>query len=254
MRKLKLILPKHETKIRSFDEFTNALANLNEGLVLFRGQVEDWKLRPKIGRPDLVLSPGANSLLEVEKKMMRMFKRQAPPFLQKTPSSEWDWLALAEHHGMATRLLDWSSNPLIALWFAVAPKISDPKPVVWAFKPKDIDFVQDDDDPFSGQRTKVFQPFHIAERIRVQAGYFTVHKQIATKDRFIPFENIESYKRQLKKLQIVPSAMPEIRRRLNLYGINEASIFPDLDGLCHHIEWFHTFGAATISPKAQTRP
>jgi hypothetical protein len=84
--------------------------------VLFRGQREDWPMLPKIAR--LQLRP-KTTLLETEQRLLGDFKLQAPSFVNLLPDTDWDWLSLAQHYGMATRLLDWTSNPLAALWFAV---------------------------------------------------------------------------------------------------------------------------------------
>jgi hypothetical protein len=82
---------------------------------LFRGQEQDWELIPKIGRVGFRNIGDENA----EQKMLDDFKRLSMPHLLRVPKNDWDWLALAQHHGMATRLLDWTTNPLVALWFAV---------------------------------------------------------------------------------------------------------------------------------------
>lgn len=223
--------------IISFEAFTEFLSEDNtQDIVLFRGQSIDAPLIPKIARITT-----DRPVLEAEEAMLKIFKQQAVPFLRRTPRSDWDWLTLAQHHGLATRLLDWTSNPLIALWFCVSKPSSTDEGVVWVFRPAIEDFVTDNDHPFSGPRTKVFRPYHVAERIRSQSGFFTVHKYQPRSKRFLPFEKIATYRPRLKKLVISSDVFSEIRYRLDQYGMNESIVYPDLDGLSHHIQWLHSF-------------
>jgi FRG domain len=226
-------------RIKSIKDFTDYLTKDNTpDTVLFRGQVEDLPLVPKIGRLEV-----DRPVIEAERAIFDNFKQQALPFLERTPDSEWEWLAIAQHHGLPTRLLDWTLNPLVALWFTVAsPPKSKMNGVVWAFKPQPDDFVNiAHEDPFSPGRTKVFRPSHVAERIRAQAGYFTVHKYLDKSNKFVPFGKIAAYKPRLTKLVVVRSSFADIRFRLDQYGINQSIVFPGLDGLSKHIQWLHTF-------------
>ena len=205
--------------------------------VIFRGQREEWPLAPKLAR--IALRPG-RTILEAEGQMLETLKREAPPLLDHVPTTDWDWLAVAQHHGMATRLLDWTGNPLAALWFAVRKSAQEGKSsVVWMFEPTKEDYAANSKvkSPFSLDRTRVFRPRHITRRIVVQSGWFTVHRYLSQKMGFLPLERNSLYAKRLTKVIVPADRFADIRVELDRCGINAASMFPDLDGLSQHVEW-----------------
>lgn len=99
------------TPITSLAAFIEHIETLPRGTTLFRGQDNDYALRPGLAR----LKPRDGDLMTSEQRMLDDLKRQTLPWLAAPLETDWDWLALAQHHRMATRLLDWSTNPLAAL-------------------------------------------------------------------------------------------------------------------------------------------
>jgi hypothetical protein len=89
---------------------------------LFRGVTDDaHKLIPKIGRPRAKKSrtPKTTPYTSTdEHAVLRLFMQQARAHLP-SPHSLLEWLAIAQHFGIPTRLLDWSDSVLVAAWFAV---------------------------------------------------------------------------------------------------------------------------------------
>ena len=224
--------------------------NCSDGRFLFRGQPVDKPLLPKIAR--LVVPENA---LVAERRMLEDFKRQALPFLDHTPASDWEWLAMAQHFGMATRLLDWTINPLAALWFAVERPATDKFPgVVWYFEKTDEELLDVEllADPFGIDKTRVFQPRHITRRIIAQSGWFTAHRYLETKaKKFVALNNNSRYKSRLSKLVIPPGAFADLRRDLDQFGVNASSLYGGLDGVCRHVEWLHSLMA---DEKPQRKP
>jgi hypothetical protein len=93
----------------------NNLQN-NNAPVWYRGQAyEGWQLIPKLLR---------GSISQSEVYLINRFKQNATLLLSKHPKDDFEWLFLMQHHSMATRLLDWSESPLVALYFAVTEEPS----------------------------------------------------------------------------------------------------------------------------------
>lgn len=136
-----------DIEIQNFDEFLSVIneadipSKRTNKVLLFRGQMEkSWDLLPGLARPKYFRP----EILQFENNILSEFKRRAIPFLPKTfnSSSEWEWLALAQHYKLPTRLLDWTENPLVALFFAFEfVKDNNEDRAVWIFAAKDDEIV-----------------------------------------------------------------------------------------------------------------
>lgn len=234
--------------IHSLTEYISYIEThcIDQDYILFRGQRSDKPLLPKIARLSHRLGIG-EFVSDVEKEMLNDFQRRSIPFLDVVPDTDWEWLALAQHHGMATRLLDWSLNPLAALWFAVSniPEQNEHKElmpsIVWVLKPDKEDRIDPKQDArvFNCEKTKVLRTRHITDRIVAQSGWFTVHKCSSDPPYFRPLEEDEDYKSKLTKLSISPKSngFGKLRYMLDRCAINHSTVFPDLTGLSSYIEW-----------------
>ena len=224
--------------VGSLTEFLEAVLSLaEEGTVLLRGhRCGGWRLAPKLARLDL---RPTRHYRDAERHLVERFKAQCLPHLQRELRDEWDVLALAQHHGLATRLLDWTSNPLVALWFAVRePAMGHAPGSVHIFVADDDDFADKaSGEPYGVPRTLFFRPSHLTQRIVVQDGWFSVHKYNTRTRRFSTLEKVKAYQTRVGSIVIPNDLFPRLRAELAQVGITYASMFPGLDGLSSHLNW-----------------
>jgi hypothetical protein len=226
--------------VRSASDLFDVASFHPEGSIpLYRGQDVDEPLHPVIARLARKLSlPDPEA---TEREMLSTFKSMSMPFLATSvPSTDWEWMALARHHGLPTRLLDWTANAFFALWFAVFshPDEANRTRVLWVLEltPSDLKLPEPGTSLFRPGRTFAFQPPHISRNIAAQSAWFTVHKYIREKAKFIPLEANANFGPKLRKYRIPRDALPTLQAQLKLLGINQFSLFPDLDHLAKHLE------------------
>lgn len=227
----------NEIKVNSTSElFDKLLSFKNSRAWIFRGhQDAAWKLLPKAGRPEFVNS---YSRTINEKSIFESWKRYALHFLEKVPQNDLDWLTLAQHHGLATRLLDWTKTPLNAVFFAVNNN-EELEAAVYCLEIRTSEILPESVvDPFGVEGIKVFFPKGMSARILSQRGLFIINDEPE-----VPLD--DKIGKRLHKIIIDRMALKEINDTLEFLGVNELSIFQDLNSLSDHLNGYVIKGKGT---------
>lgn len=193
---------------------------------------------------------------KIERHLIRNFQKYAWSDVQG--HTVWDWLAVAAHHSLPTRLLDWSFSPLVALHFATKdPSTYGVDGVIWCVNhretnrhlPKrlrkvlesngsDVFTVQmlseavDSLEELSGMGSEKFvvflEPPSLDARIVNQFALFSI---TSTPDQGLDIWLEEDAPEAARKLILPADLKWEIRDKLDQAGITERMLFPGLDGL-----------------------
>ncbi len=250
--------------IRSVEEF---VVTIREDAAEWPAEQPAWfRGEPAGGMP---LVPGLYRLPDGssrENQLLQTFRARAAAFAaERLPDREKidEWLFLAQHVGLRTRLLDWSEGALIGLYFA----LKESAPIVWMLNPLQLNYFAigcppDVDanalrefplpwhrpappEPLNAAAENVcgawehdgpgvslpvaVHPSYVHGRLRAQRACFTVHgKNKAGLQSLIPATI-------LKRYEIDPERRSAIARDLSRLGITESVAYPDLDGLARDL-------------------
>lgn len=251
---------------KKWDDFLDWI-NSNSTNSYYRGESNnEYLLRPKVGRKNYSLSDELN--------MFEHFKRRANIYVNA--KNDFEWLALAQHHGLPTRLLDWTLNPLVACFFAVTSNIGKTARIyVLDSKMNEPINLDRYNSPFEIDKIHILHPPISTRRIELQKGLFSIHPLpnkpllIGTKayggsdvrkilievennyhfnDFPKPIFNEETYDEEITKYLInfyqinspyfeIPSNCKRyFEKRIRLLGVDE-TIFGDIDSIAKNIEY-----------------
>jgi hypothetical protein len=213
----------------------------------------------------LRLAGAASDITRLELALLRNFRKYAHEQTSSGVDSIWHWLALAQHHGLPTRLVDWTYSPLVALHFATEHVAGFGRDgVVWCVNfvaantqlPRRLRTILEEEhsdtftvemlhgfdtlrtfDALSREPFVIFlEPPSLDTRILNQFALFSLMPGATTTlDDWVPAHP------ELCRKVIVPAELKwEVRDKLDQANINERTLFPGLDGLSRWLERYYT--------------
>ena len=250
-----------EVTLASWSEakrYFEALLDENRAWI-FRGHYKaEWPLQPSLER---ILSRKPVDLA-IEKKIIGEFKRRAHQYLSSTeiPRALFEWLALMQHHGSPTRLLDWSRSPYISAFIAFEDTYKEEGDVaIWAIDSRWLqecslrrlresrgaevkpELLRDDAELAQLMECDVrvvlpMEPERMNERLTIQQGLFLFPSgnELSFESALADYESDNS-RAHVRKVMLPKSEGMNCLVDLLRMNINAASLFPGLDGFARSL-------------------
>lgn len=233
--------------------------------VWYRGQSRDLPPQPGVLRQPFLSScdndecqmePAGQRLWKKERTFNRQFRRMSSSLIPAGSGGVSLYL-LAQYHGLPTRLLDWTMNPMSALYFAVASSLDDDG-VIFVINPKDLGpFAEmrdlkvakvvsavfgDKNVPFDSRIIPLLPDLY-AGRMLQQSSCFTLHTPLLwLNDQTLSLKDEATHSvtpiaiPNVKKYVIPKDAKSTLRLTLRRLGVTDATLFPDLDHVASEIK------------------
>jgi hypothetical protein len=248
-------------------EYDPASGRLRAASVFRGSKCADWGLLTSLDRLGGIDPP--HTKMHLEEHILRNFIRYSRPHLQQQPANEWELLVTAQHHGLPTRLLDWTYSPLVAAHFATLGGDPAVDRVIWqldwarlhehfdlpaiAFLVQDLNGLLREkgvdslwnlfNEPEGGpvQLVCMLDPPALDNRIVVQAAAFTI-----STDKTRSFDEIlrsNGLHGVLTRYVIPSERINHLRDQLDLVTIDERRLFPDLDGVAAQMRRYYDASA-----------
>jgi hypothetical protein len=193
----------------------------------FRGQPRAWPLLPKAYRAEF--SGPNGEFIRLADSRLHQWEAESESYLRDSgfiPRSRHGLIAIAQHFGLATRALDWTSNPLVALFFAVIDcEEADGELIAWRFESQIYNAVTAPESELA-----VFRPPPLHPRLKFQECLLSFHP---TPDSLIPED-------QLVRMRVSAADKAHLQYQLYRCGIHYESVFGSLDHLARKINWIST--------------
>ena len=150
---------------------------------------------------------------------------------------------MAQHHGLPTRMTDWTANPLMALFFAVDGPCPV-EPTVWIYDVTSEQISRGEDSRYAPpdiELNAIMQPSRHSARVAVQAGWHIIHHFHKDSDgvlRVLALDGMKFHRDRMEILKVEPGKAGAIRSELKQMGIHHATAYGDLGSVCRGIvEW-----------------